>query len=565
MSTEYRTSPDHENEGWPPGVPYIVGNEACERFSFYGMKAILYVHLVSLYMMASYVAEEAGKLGVTAADHSATLATRDVHMFIAGVYAFPMIGALLADRLLGKYRTILYLSLVYCAGHVVLSFFDTTLMGMYVGLALIAVGSGGIKPCVSANVGDQFGKKNWNKVQTIFQIFYFSINFGSAFATIMIPRMREVWGASIAFLVPGILMFIATFLFWLGRKKFVHVPPSPGGMPGLLDVLSGTFLFMTFGQLFFTSSWSLPAQVGTGLVCLAIGLALWAARQRILPDNGFLSIMLWTLYDHLRGNKAPRVVSSGGSAVGVPSRDGEEPKDEPLRKYAFWRPAVDRFGQQATEGPVAVWKIISIFLFVSVFWALFDQHTSSWIRQAEMMDRGVNLFGWEFELLASEIPALNPWMVMILIPIIDRLYKLSSKLGFEATPLRRMSVGMLMAGLAFVAVALIQAAIDAQGVGQVPVAWQIIAYFIMTASEVMVSITGLEFAYTQAPKSMKSVILGFWLLTVTLGNILVVFIAQIPELALVNFFWLFAVLMFIAGGLFALRAAFYKQKDYPQE
>src|SRR5206468_3436537 len=105
------------------------------------------------------------------------------HLFFAGVFALPMIGAIIADRLLGKYRTILYLSLVYCGGHAVLSLFDDKLIGMYVGLALIAIGSGGIKPCVSANVGDQFGKANWHLVRVVYQIFYFSINFGSFFAT----------------------------------------------------------------------------------------------------------------------------------------------------------------------------------------------------------------------------------------------------------------------------------------------------------------------------------------------------------------------------------------------
>src|SRR5262245_21093513 len=227
----YRTSPDHETTGWPPGVPYIVGNEACERFSFYGMNAILAAHLASLYASQHGLAEKASQDAATAA----------VHLFKAGVYALPMIGAILAERLAGKYRTILYLSLVYCLGHVVLSAGERYLEGMFLGLALIAVGSGGIKPCVSANVGDQFGKNNWFRVRTVFQIFYFSINFGSFFATLLIPQVQlhagkfliglfpaleqhisaYHLGTSVAFGIPGVLMFIATFIFWLGRRKFV--------------------------------------------------------------------------------------------------------------------------------------------------------------------------------------------------------------------------------------------------------------------------------------------------------------------------------------------------------
>ena len=95
----YRTSPDHEQKGWPKGIKYIVGNEGCERFSYYGMNAILYVYCVMLYV-SNAMPED------TAAD----VATSTVHLFKTGVYAFPMIGAIIADRFLGKYNTILWLS-----------------------------------------------------------------------------------------------------------------------------------------------------------------------------------------------------------------------------------------------------------------------------------------------------------------------------------------------------------------------------------------------------------------------------------------------------------------------
>ena len=111
------------------------------------------------------------------------------HLFLSSNYFFPIFGALLADAFLGKYRTIFWLSLVYCAGHLALALDDTRL-GLTIGLSLVAIGAGGIKPCVSANVGDQFGKKNWFRVRSIFQIFYFSINFGSFGATLLIPTLN---------------------------------------------------------------------------------------------------------------------------------------------------------------------------------------------------------------------------------------------------------------------------------------------------------------------------------------------------------------------------------------
>src|SRR6266849_2147259 len=137
----------------------------------------------------------------------------------------PLLGAFLGDAVLGKYRTILFLSVVYCFGHLTLAI-DHTRLGLTIGLSLIALGAGGIKPCVSANVGDQFGASNQHLLTRVYSWFYFSINFGSAFSTLIIPELLDKKSADIAFGTPGILMFIATVIFWLGRKKFVHLHPA---------------------------------------------------------------------------------------------------------------------------------------------------------------------------------------------------------------------------------------------------------------------------------------------------------------------------------------------------
>lgn len=577
----HRTAPDHTNPGWPPGVPYIVGNEACERFSYYGMRAILQVHLTSLFVLQF------------ALQDARMHATQTVHLFMAGVYAFPMIGALIADRWVGKYRTILYLSLVYCAGHAVLSAFENALWGMYLGLGLIAVGSGGIKPCVSANVGDQFGRANQHRLRAIYQIFYFSINFGSFFATLLIPFLRSHaggWlieafptlaagvtdpaelahlkvrlGTSVAFALPGVLMFIATFVFWLGRHRFVHAPPRPGGRLGLLDAACCTALFLTVGHLFATPEllghrfgsnpalkWGILSAIS--LAFLVLGLYLFALRQRLAPDDGFLAITLHVLRSHLGG--------------GAPASDALP--DHPLARSRFWRPAVERFGVTATEGPVAVFKIVTVFILISVFWALFDQHSSTWITQAGEMD--LRLWGDRESFLgipnvrleASQVPAMNPALVMLLIPLMNLVYHLFDRAGLRTTPLRRITVGMIVTALSFVATALLQQHIDASPPHSVWVGWQVVQYVIITIAEVMVSITGLEFAYTQAPKRMKSTVMGFWLLTVTLGNVLVAFLAGFKGLQPAQFFWTFAALSAAAGLLFGLRALVYVPRDFTE-
>src|SRR5258708_12718441 len=200
----------------PPQIPFIIGNEACERFSFYGMRNILTVFLIDWLLrnqIPSLAEREAGAKAV-------------FHLFVSGVYFTPLLGGFLADWFLGKYRTVLYLSLFYCAGHACLALFHSDPRGFYVGRALIGLGSGGIKPCVSALVGDQFTAESKHLVNKVFAVFYWSINLGSFFASLLIPKTLRLWGPSVAFGIPGILMGIATIVFFLGRNQYIKVPPT---------------------------------------------------------------------------------------------------------------------------------------------------------------------------------------------------------------------------------------------------------------------------------------------------------------------------------------------------
>ena len=553
---QYRTAPDHNDTGWPKGVPYIIGNEGCERFSFYGMKAILFVYLVALLTQSGVAADLAEKQ-----------ATDVFHTWVAGVYALPMVGALIADRWWGKYNTIMWLSLVYCAGHACMAIFDGNLPGTVTGLVLIAVGSGGIKPCVSANVGDQFGRGNWFRVERVYQAFYFIINFGSMLSTLLIPYIKDHWGFGVAFAVPGILMGVATAWFWAGREKFVHVPPKPGGLVGFVDVAAGVLLFMTIALPMFGSGLvpgyaelSIPVRLVISAAFLVAGLFVFSLRQRMQTDDGFLAVLTYALRSYFTGKELEPLPAAEAEHVGAVGADVAGS----LRSDAFWGPAARRFGQEAAEGPIAVLRIITVFLMVSVFWALFDQHGSTWVAQAKLMDRHVDLGFIKFELMAEQISAANPLFVMALVPLMGfALYPAVEKLGIKFTPLKRMTVGMFLASISFAIVAMAQARIDAGET--VSIGWQIFGYVIITMAEVMVSVTGLEFAYTQAPRRMKSLIMGFWLMAVSLGNIIVALTARwFEHMAPVDFFWTFAGLMLGAACLFGLRAAFYQYKTYTQ-
>ena len=186
-AASYATTPPLIS-GMPPGVPYIVGNEAAERFSFYGMRSILVI------FMTKHLLGAGGELEVM--NRPEALAV--YHSFVMSAYIFPLVGAVLSDWWLGKYRTILLLSIVYCLGHAALAV-DETRTGLYIGLILIAVGSGGIKPCVSAHVGDQFGAKNHHLLGRVFGWFYLAINLGATVFSLLTPVLLAKFGPSWAF------------------------------------------------------------------------------------------------------------------------------------------------------------------------------------------------------------------------------------------------------------------------------------------------------------------------------------------------------------------------------
>ncbi len=635
-----RTSPPAEaparSDLFPAGIPFIVGNEGAERFSYYGMRAILYTYLAALYVRFAHEST----LSQDVLDGAKARSTAVAHLFMAGVYAFPMLGAILADRLLGKYRVIFWVSIVYCAGHAVLAVAGrfaaqgdhaSAEIGMYVGLGLIAVGSGGIKPCVSANVGDQFSEKSSHLVTRVFQVFYFIINFGSFFSTIVTPILYDRFGPEVAFGVPGLVMGVAAVVFFLGRNRFVRVPPRPGGATGLLDVVSALLFFSPVVALIAAvfiqgDHYKAPSAAGksgaefyreylTGYLghlvvsswhyfalaalLVGVGLLVFSIRQRRERDDGFLAVTLYAWR-----NRKTRKKGQG-----------------------FFDVARAELGDEAAEGPAAVLRIVLVFSMVSVFWALFDQHASTWVQQAKEMDRTLHvpfhlgravvaativsalyggtwlmlwvsnvkvprtipkvLFGvvgaalvvaaaldvskgttTSIELKASQIQALNPLMVMMIIPALNTLvYRPFEKRGTPIRPLRKMAVGMFLAALAFGVAALLQSRIeDAAAHGEkVHVLWQVAQYLVMTTSEVLISVTGLEFAYTQAPRRMKSTIMGFWLLGVTFGNVLVAFLAPMQKiLSLSQFFGVFTGLMVVAAFVFLLLASSYKGKTYLQ-
>ena len=441
--SEYLTAPVPSKKT-PTGIPYILTNEASERFAFYGMRCIL------VFFMTHHLLNASGKFDPMTPEQSKTW----FHFFVSAVYFMPLIGALISDIWLAKYRTIIYFSVLYCFGFVALAV-NHTRLGLAAGLILIAIGSGVIKPCVSANVGDQFGKTNKHLMPKIYSWFYFAINLGAFISNISIPILLNKYGPTVAFGVPGGFMVLATAAYWAGRKKFVHIPR--GGWGFVKECFSG-------------------------------------------------------------------------------------------------------------EGLRGIGKLCIIYIFVAPFWAVFDQMDSSWMLQAEKMNRYWLGHQW----LPTQIVALNPLMILILIPVFSYVVYPAINKVFPLTALRKIGLGLFLAGSPFVVSALLENRIVAGGTPSI--GWMVLAYALLTSSEIMVSITCLEFSYTQAPKKMKSFIMAVFLLSISLGNAFTAVVNAFiqnedgtSKLPGPSYFWFFTIVMLLTAVFFIPVAKRYRVKSYIQD
>jgi POT family proton-dependent oligopeptide transporter len=371
----------------PAGIPYIVANEFAERFCYYGINAILSVYLVR-YMHFG--------------DAQATVWQS---LFKSGAYFFPLAGAIVSDVFWGKYRTIITFSIAYVAGCTILALAPATTFWVASGLGLMAFGTGGIKPCVSTNVGDQFTSKNQHLIERAFSYFYLSVNAGSSISIFFCPILLDSYGPRLAFGMPAAAMGLATVVFYLGRRRFAVVPPA--GKAWLREILS-------------------------------------------------------------------------------------------------------------PEGLKIIGGLLLIYLFVAGFWALWEQSNGqTWTLQAtsDLMDKNL---GFGITLLPAQIQVVNGLFILVMVPLFTfGIYPLWAKFA-KVTPLRKIAAGLFMVAASFVIVSRIEAHIQA---GQsVSVWWQILAYVVLSGSEVLVSITCLEFSYKQAPLRMKSFIMALYLLAISVGN-----------------------------------------------
>lgn len=670
-----RTKPDHSVTGMPGGVPYIVGNEAAERFSFYGMRAILTI------FMTKYLVDASGNDATMGEEQAKSV----YHLFVAAAYFTPMLGALISDIFWGKYRTILVISLMYCVGHGLLALMDLgPVLGeagyggwdmkpfLFSGLFLIALGAGGIKPCVSAHVGDQFGRGNKHLMTQVFNWFYFSINTGAAASQLLTPLLLDMYGPALAFGLPGFLMAVATFVFWLGRKQFIHVPPagwqsfknetlSPDGRRAIKNLSPLFLLFVPMfwaifdqtggawviqadqmNRSFLGVNW-LPSQIQfinpvmiligipiftyglyplmgkfftvTPLRKIGIGLVLTACsffvsalvEQPIQDKQAEISVRL---YDELADDIASlepigAEAGAGGAGGARPDAARDETADASGREArqratlikaalsasdeAAWEPS--RTAALTGVSPVEVWEGLGEDSRDALLGPREEAALEAGFAAAADADApDAEAFyeaGLALSVLAREVEDTR--LARLFPP--DAVAELVRALSTSTTEPddEGEGGGEAVSDLAHAVKLAREVWVEQEGGSYRPdedriisdyldvmpnIGWQFFAYLVLTSGEIMVSIVCLEFAYSQSPRKMKSLIMGVYFLGVSLGNAFVsivnAVIGSVQKATGVNplegasYYWFFGGLMLLTALIYMVWAPFYKGETFIQ-
>jgi proton-dependent oligopeptide transporter, POT family len=438
-----------------PVIFCILITETVERFAFFGFRAVLVLYFVN----SLHFSEET--------------AIALYAYVISLAYASPLLGAFLADGYLGRYMTILCLGWIYAMGLGVLTLgayteddLDLRRTLSFVGLFLFCLGTGGIKPCVSAFGADQVAAideyaiystdtdlisrrpSSVERVRAFFASFYFCINLGAVTSICTIPIVKHHFGYGAAFLLPTISITIAMLVFLSRRRDYVHSVPGQGD-----SSLTTTF-----------------------------SLSVWIARRELGRN-------------HYIGQTFPCIIPTKLPIQGI----GDEDDDAIFAN------------QQVADAKQAL-GVLPILCMFPVFWMLYDQHSSVWTLQATRM----RLYG----LQAEQLVVLNPVEIMIFIPLFERvLYPYFEGCGFNISHLSRMRWGMFLTAVSFSMSGFVEAWIQASEENTVSVFWQLPQITMLTISEILVCVTGLEFAYSVSPERLKAFIMGIYLVMSGVGNL----------------------------------------------
>lgn len=459
--------------GHPIGLPLLFVVEMWERFSFYGMKAILI-----LYVVASITDRNPGR-GWTNAQGSILLG-----WYGGMAYLLPVIGGIIADKLIGTHRSMFVGGLLIAAGHVVLGItgfggLNHSDFGMSVfifGLALIVIGTGHFKPTVSVMVG-QLYREHDPRRDAGFSIFYMGINLGAFLGQLVCGYLGEKIGWHWGFGAAAVGMLAGLGIYSLGRPVYLK---------GIGEAASAA-----------------GARVAPLFILIGIGLALLFAAA-------FHFHLLSDANDAIFHFVSSNPVIGTGISVGIAAA---------VFIAAAWFVAIQQPGE---KGPTAC--IFIFMMFNAIFWLAFEQAgTSLNLFAAQKTDRF--LFGWEVP--AAWFQFVNPLCILALSPVFAFIWGYLGRRNREPTQSIKISLGLLFLGFGYLF--MVWAGKAAVGATQVSMLFLIATYFWHTVGELCLSPTGLSFVTRAAPVRFVSLLMGIWFVSSFIAHLAGGYIAATVE------------------------------------
>lgn len=479
LSPAEKLAGDRRFFGHPLGLATLFGTELWERFSYYGMRAIL------LYYITDTVANHG--MGIAQG-----VGTALVSIYGSAVYLLSIVGGWLSDRILGSYLSTFIGGVIIAAGHVFLSLPQNALS--WIGICLIALGTGLLKPNVSAMVGELYDRNDARR-QSAFSIFYMGINIGSLLSPIIVGIVRNRWGYHAGFLVAAIGMGLALISFVVGRKLLggagnqVPNPIEPAERGQLFRILIGILVLLALMYLIV-----LWADHGILLTAVIDSLSYLALLVPII----FFIVML----------RSPRV--SG-------------PERQRLRAY------------------------IPLFIAAMLFWMIFEQAATTLALYAE---QNTNLnFLWFHNINPETFQSINPLFIIILTPLFAALWM---RTGDRPAAPYKFAIGLALAAFSFLLLG--GAAWLAHG-GRTG-AWVLgLVYIIQTIGELLVSPVGLAATTLMAPQAFRGQAMALWFLSSSAGQAITAQLVQYTDgIAPAPFFSGIGTVALVLAGVIALMA-----------
>jgi POT family proton-dependent oligopeptide transporter len=448
VATGQDTGPRHHHRtffGHPWGLATLFTTETWERFSYYGMRALLV-----LYLTASH---QDGGLGF-----SAGAATAIYSVYVSMVYLLTLPGGWVADRVWGPRRTVAVAGGVIMVGHFLLALPATA--SFFVGLVLIALGTGLLKANVSTMVGQLYDGPADPRRDGGFTVFYMGINLGAFAAPLVIGTVGQKVSWHLGFALAGVGMAIGLVVYLLGMgtlSPHSSVAPTPLNAAERRSVVRKGLFWLTAAAVFY------GIVVGTGNFSLNWATIPLAVIGLLFPARMLLRIK----HD----------------------RDLSPLENQKMTGYIWF------------------------FVAAATFWMIYDQGGST-LNLFAQDDTASSLLGVHFP--SSWFQSLNPLAIMALAPVFAWMWQWLAARGREPETATKFSAGLILVGLSF---AVFLGALAAAGGGtRVTPLWLCTVYLIQTVGELCLSPVGLSVTTKLAPEKYGSQMMGVWFLAVTAGD-----------------------------------------------